>query len=253
MRKKAFVTGASSGIGRGIVQVLSDKGYDVAFTYNTKEEPAKALWQEVKDKGVNCYYFQASLDEKGVAETVTAQAIEALGGIDLMVSNAGVTQHNSLLTLTHEFMDFLFQLNFKSYLLCAKTAANYMVEHNIKGNILFITSTRGYRAYPNDAIYGAFKAGLIRAAESFAIEMGPYGIRVNTVAPGCTYVGDEMDEKALTGPSFTEDIPLQRLGTPREVGYLVEYIASNKAAYMTGNTIKLDGGLILPGMEEIWD
>ena len=248
--KKAYVTGGSRGIGKGIVQVLSSSGYDIVFTYNSQEDEAIALKKETEAKGVKCEFFQASLDKPDVAVPSAERAIEILGGIDLFVSNAGLTRHNSLLTLDPELIDFVYTLNYKSYILGSKIAANYMVDHKIKGNIVFIASTRGIRAYPEDCLYGSFKAGLIRGVESMALEMAKYGIRINCIAPGATEVRKEASLDVVTDGSFASKIPLGRKGSPKEVGYLVEYLASDKAAYMTGNTIKLDGGLILPGMPE---
>ena len=185
-----------------------------------------------------------------VPEAVTAKAVTDLEGIDLMVCNAGLTRHNDLLNLDRDLIDFVYGLNFRSYLLCAKVAANDMVQRGVAGNIIFITSTRGIRAYPEDALYGGFKAALNRAAESLALNMAKYHIRVNCVAPGATAVRGDLTPEALSAEEWTRRIPLGRKGTPREVGYLVRYIASDEAAYMTGNTVKLDGGLILPGMPE---
>ena len=250
MSKKAFVTGGSRGIGAGIVRVLAESGYDAAFTYNTQAEAAEALKREVTSMGPRCFYYQASLEEADVPEQVTARAIADLVGIDLMVCCAGLTRHNTLLTLTKELMDFVYALNFRSYLLCAKTAAADMVSRGVNGNIIFITSTRGLRAYPEDAIYGGLKAALNRAAESMALDMAKYNIRVNCIAPGATAVRGDLSEESLKSGAFPSRIPLKRLGTPREVGCLVRYIASDEAAYMTGNVVKLDGGLILPGMPE---
>ncbi|GHU04520.1 beta-ketoacyl-ACP reductase [Spirochaetia bacterium] len=249
MIKNAFVTGGSRGIGAGIVGVLSDSGYDIAFTYHTRKEEAEALKLEVEAKGRRCFYYQASLEEREVPEQVSAQAIGDLGGVDLLVCNAGLTRHNDLLNMDPALVDFVYNLNFRSYMICAKAAANDMVSRDVPGNIIFITSTRGIRAYPEDALYGGFKAALNRAAESMALDVAKYRIRVNCVAPGATAVrGNYTPEELSAG--FASRIPLGRRGTPKEVGYLVRYIASDEAAYMTGNTVKLDGGLILPGMSE---
>ena len=251
VKKTAFVTGGSRGIGRGIVRVLSDVGYDIAFTYNSSIEEAESLKEEVEGKGCRCFFFQASLHLPDVAEDVSAKALEALGSIDLMVCNAGLTRHNDLLTLEGELIDFVYNLNYRSYMLCAKVAANDMVARGEKGNIIFIASTRGIRAYPEDAIYGGLKAALIRSVESMALNMAKYGIRVNCVAPGATAIrGDFTPEELRQGGPFVQKIPLGRRGSPDEVGYLVRFIASDEADYMTGNTIKLDGGLVLPGIPE---
>lgn len=245
----AYITGGSRGIGRGIVRVLSDAGYDIAFTYNSKSEEAETLRQEVIAKGIRCFVYQASMENREVPEAVATQAVADLGGIDLLVANAGLTRHNSLLTLDADFLDHLYGLNYRGYLLSAKVAANDMVKRGVKGNIIFIASTRGFRAYPEDCVYGGLKAAIIRGTESMALEMAQYGIRVNCVAPGATAIrGDFTPEELSRG--FAKKIPLGRTGTPDEIGYLIKYIASEEAAYMTGNTIKLDGGLILPGMPE---
>jgi NAD(P)-dependent dehydrogenase (short-subunit alcohol dehydrogenase family) len=249
--KTAFVTGGSRGIGRGIVRVMSDEGYDIAFTYYSALDEAESLRAEVTAKGRHCFFYQASLHEPDVAEVVTAKAAEDLGGIDLMVCNAGLTRHNDLLNLEGSLIDFIYNLNYRSYMLCAKVAANDMVKRGEKGNIIFIASTRGIRAYSEDSIYGGMKAALIRSVESMALDMGQYGIRVNCVAPGATAIRGRFSMDELSqGPPFLQKIPMKRRGSPDECGYLVRYIASDEAGYMTGNTIKLDGGLILPGIPE---
>jgi len=253
MNKKAFVTGGSRGIGAGIAAVLAESGYDVAFTYNTESEEAEKTAARIRACGRACFYYQASLDRPGIAEDVTAKAVVDLGGVDLLVCNAGVTRHNDLLTLTGDFMDFLYYLNYRSYLMCAQVAANDMVARGAGGNIIFIASTRGLRAYPEDAIYGGLKAALIRSAESLALCMARHNVRVNCVAPGATAIRGSFSREELRANKMAGKIPLGRLGSPREVGYLVRFIASEEAAYMTGNTIKLDGGLILPGTPEKWN
>lgn len=248
--KKVFITGGSRGIGHGIALVLAKSGYDVAFTYNSKLEEAESLAEEIRSMGRKCFYYQASMELAEVPKKVTEAAIADLEGIDLLVCNAGLTKYNSLLNLDAERIDFLYNLNFRSYLLCSNVAAKYMVDNKIEGNIIFITSTRGIRAYPEDALYGGFKAGLSRSAESMALEMSHYGIRVNCIAPGATKVRGNYTHEELTDSNFAKKIPAGRLGTPEEVGFLVEFVASEKAKYITGVTIKLDGGLILPGMPE---
>lgn len=247
---KAFITGGSRGIGRGIVQVLSDAGYDVAFTYNTSEEGAISLAEEVKAKGRGVYYWQASMEQSGVAEEVTAKAIESLGGIDLIVCNAGRTVHHSLPKLTESDCDYIYNLNYRSYLMCASVASRSMIENNVKGNIIFISSTRSIRAYPEDILYGGLKAALNRSAESMALDMARYGIRVNVIAPGYTAIRGNFTPEELSAGNFTQKIPLKRAGSPREVGHLVKYLASEEAGYITGDIIKIDGGLILPGTPE---
>ena len=250
MNKRAFITGGSRGIGRGIIGQLADAGYDIAFTYNSQIDEAESLKAELTAQGLRAFFYQASLQLPDVAETVTQQAVSDLGGIDLLVCNAGLTRHNDLLNLQGDLIDFVYNLNYRSYMLCAKVAAADMVARQYKGNIIFIASTRGIRAYPEDAVYGGMKAALIRSVESMALDMAPHGIRVNCVAPGATATRGGYTDAELSSGSFPPRIPLGRKGKPDEVGALVRFIASDAAAYMTGNTIKLDGGLILPGMSE---
>jgi len=250
--KTAFITGGSRGIGRGIAHVLADAGYDIAFTYNSALEEAESLYKELEGKGRRCFFYQASLHEPDVAEIVTAKAAEDLGGIDAMICNAGLTKHNDLLNLQGSLVDFVYHLNYRSYMMCAKAAANDMVARGAGGNIIFIASTRGIRSHPEDAIYGGMKAALIRSTESMALDVVKHGIRVNCVAPGAIEVRGgktSLDKNGNISP-FIPKIPMQRKGTPDEVGHLVRYIISDEAAYMTGNTVKLDGGLILPGIPE---
>lgn len=250
MKKKAFITGANRGIGRGIAKELAANGYDVAITYYNEIDEAKSLCDEIEQFGSKCYYFQASLQESGVAEETTKQAIEKLGGLDLLVCNAGVTRFKSVLEIDEDFIDFLYNLDFRSYLMCAKTAANYMVGNEIAGNIIFISSTRSIRAYDNDCIYGALKSALNRAVESMAIEMAEYGIRVNSVAPGATAVRGSYDIETLSNKFVSSVIPLKRQGRPKDVAAVVRFLSSDDASYITGDIVKVDGGLILPGPDE---
>ena len=166
-----------------------------------------------------------------------------------MVNNAGLSSRDEVLTLDKEKLDFLVNLNFKAPLLAIHAAARHMVKNGIKGNIVNITSTRGIRAYPNDFIYGATKAALARATESMALELSTYGIRVNCVAPGATAIRDEA--KANEFYTYLGDkIPMGRMGTPEDIGNAVAWLVSDKATYITGVVLKVDGGLILPGMPE---
>jgi len=251
-RKKAIITGGSRGIGRGIALVLTKAGYDITFSYNTEKEKAQSLQDEISSLGGRSFFYQVNFENDGVAVPFVEQAIQDLGGLDLLVSNAGRTRFNSLLTVNEEFINKLCNLNYRSGIVLAGAAARYFTDNKVKGNIIFISSTRGIRAYPEDCIYGSFKSALIRATESMALEMGPYGVRVNCIAPGATAHHENYSMEELTKEPFTRNIAIPRMGTPAEIGYMVEYLASEKAAYITGVTIKIDGGLILPGpIEEI--
>ena len=223
----------------------------MAITYYKEIEEAKSLCKEIFDLGSKCYYFQASLHESGVAENITKQAIDTLGGLDLLVCNAGMTRFKSILDIEDTFIDSIYNLNYRSYLMCTKVAANYMVDNQIAGNIVFISSTRGSRAYHNDCVYGSLKSALNRAVESIAIELAEYGIRVNSVAPGATAIRGSYDDETLSNKFVSRVIPLKRQGKPADIAALVRFLSSDDASYITGDTIKVDGGLILPGPDEV--
>ena len=246
-QRTALITGGSSGIGQGIAQVLAEEGYDIAITYGKNPEGAEHTRREVEALGRKCHCFQAAMHEAEVPERMVKQAVEALGHIDLLVNNAGKSPFKSLLLSTAEDMDYLYGLNYRGYLLTAGAVARHMVLNGIKGNIIFITSSRAERSYPYDFLYGGLKAAMKRSCESLAMELSPFGIRVNCVAPGATII---REDGGRWQDALGVRIPMGRLGTPRENGHVVAFLASEKAAYITGITVRVDGGLILPGMPE---
>lgn len=249
VRKTALVTGGSSGIGQGIAQVLAEEGYDVAITYGHNPEGAEKTRKDVEALGRRCFAYQAFLQEADAPERAVKQAVSDLGHIGLLVSNAGRTVFKPLMLSTAADLDELYALNYRGYLLAAAAAARHMALSGIRGSILFVTSSRAERAYPYDCLYGGLKAALKRSCESLALELSPFGIRVNCIAPGATQVREEWDG---THDGFAGRIPAGRLGTPRECGQVAAFLASEKAGYITGVTVRMDGGLILPGLPE-WD
>jgi glucose 1-dehydrogenase len=249
--KCAVVTGASSGIGQGIAIVLARHGYDVAITYGQNPDGARSTQAQIQALGRRCFYYQADMNDADAPARVVNQAHRDLGRIDTLVCNAGRTRHYSVLDVTAAQLDDLYQLNYRSYVLCAGAAARHMVADKIEGSIFFITSSRGARAYPEDFHYGGLKSALQRACESMALDLSPYKIRVNCVAPGATRVR-ELPAGQSDYP-WVDFIPLGRSGTPQENGELIAFLASENATYITGVTVRVDGGLILPGFHEGWD
>jgi NAD(P)-dependent dehydrogenase (short-subunit alcohol dehydrogenase family) len=256
--KKAIVTGASRGIGRGIALKLAEQGYDIAFNYASQEGDAAKTAGEIEKRGRRAYYFQASLEREGAGVELFNNCVEKLQGLNLLVNNAGITRFQSLLDLTEEQMDFLINLDFKNYLIMSREAARYMVKQGVRGGIINITSSRGERAYPGDGVYGGMKAGLNRAIQSFALDLAPYGIRINNIAPGAIRVrsGEETaralpESKINFWDELGADIPLERSGLPEDIGGAAAFLASDDASYITGVTLRVDGGLILAGMPEI--
>lgn len=171
-------------------------------------------------------------------------------------------------------MGYLISLDFRTYIMLMHYCARYMIDHQIRGNIVNVTSSRGERAYPNAGIYCGIKAGLNHMVEAFALDLAPHGIRINNVAPGATRVRTREElldmkycvdtdyfwkEEYIDNPDAVQEdfwdslgakIPLQRAGLPSDIGRAVAFLASDKASYITGVTLRVDGGLILPGMPE---
>ena len=249
MSKTALVTGGSHNIGQGIAIVLAEKGYDVAITYNNRLEGALETKKAVEALGRRCFVYQASLNEADVPEKTVNQAHADLGHLDLMVCNAGRDSRVSILAVTEEDLRFLYESNYRNYILCASAAARHMVKDGVPGSIIFITSSRAEQAYPDDFIYGGFKAAIKRACESIALELSAYNIRVNCVAPGATWpASPDRDPNKI--PFIHDSIPLHRSGTARDNGEAVAFLASDEASYITGVSLRVDGGLILPGLME---
>lgn len=251
MNKTAIVTGASHNIGQGIAIVLAEHGYDLAITYRGNEEGARDTEKAVRALGRKCFVYRSALNEAQAPQQLMDQAHRDLGRIDLLVCNAANPGFRcSVLTVTPEMVDEIYASNYRNYITCAGAAARYMVADRTEGSIVFITSTRAERAYPDDYLYGSLKAAIRRAAESMALDLSSYNIRVNCVAPGAIWQIRPGMEERLQSPFVTESIPLHRVGSAREVGEAVAYVAGDKASYMTGSTLRLDGGLILPGLME---
>lgn len=247
MNKCAMVTGGSGNIGGGIAVVLAEHGYDLAITYAGNREGAERTRQAVEAAGRRCFVYQASLEKPEIPAQVIARAHRNLGRLDLMVCNAGRDGRNSVLTATAEDFDRLYAANFRAYCLCAGAAARHMVKDGIPGSIIMISSTRGEQAYPDDFIYGGLKAAVNRACRSMALDLSKYNIRVNCVSPGATWPEGAPNRDS---PFVRESIPLHRVGSARENGEAVAFLASDAASYITGVTLRVDGGLILPGMME---
>ena len=278
-RKKAIVTGAAIGMGRGICQILAEEGYDIAFSYypgtQNVESAIETTISLLQAHGAQAWYFPADLSKSDAPRQFFEKAVESLGGLDLLVNNAGVNIPLPLQEITEDNFDYLISLDLRAYVMMMRYAACYMIDNGIRGSLINISSSRGERAYANAGIYCGIKACLNHMAEAFALDLAPYGIRVNNVAPGAVRVRTDeellsmtqgratdyfWDKEFLENPELVNDhdfwdllgprIPLGRVGLPEDIGRAVAFLASEKASYITGVTLRVDGGLILPGMPE---
>jgi len=251
--KVALVTGSSKGIGRGVAYALAEAGYDIAVHYHSSEEEAVEVEAEIKSFGVNTCLLTGDMGEPEIPGKLVKETVERLGRLDVVVSNAGFTVFQSILDITVEKMDALYQVNFRGMILLGQAAAKYMVQEGIKGCILFNTSVRSFSPHGNDGVYGSLKAGLNRMVESFAIDLGKYGIRVNGFAPGVTNVRAPDPEGEAVHPFYKDShrfIPLRRNGYASDMGGVVVWLASDAASYVTGQVIRVDGGLSVVGAPE---
>ncbi len=246
--KTAIVTGASSGIGKGIATVLAREGYALSTVYQSNDAGIRELREIVTERyGTRLHAVKGDLANPGFVERYAKEAIDALGKVDLLVNNAGAGYAAKLTETKTEDMLAFINVDFVAPVLMMKLVGQHMLDNGLKGNLINITSTRAERAYPHDSLYGGMKAALRRASESIAIEFAMNGIRVNNVAPGATElerVKDDYYEK------LGRKIPLRRVGTPEDIGEAVHWLASDAASYITGISLRVDGGLILPGMPE---
>jgi glucose 1-dehydrogenase len=246
--KTAMVTGASRGIGKGIALKLAEKGYQLVITHIDEADEAAEVALEIASKYQRqCHIIQCDLSLSESAESVVGEAIRTFGRIDLLVNNAGITVFDEITKIPLERIDYMMNLDFRAPMLLIKYIAQHMIDNQITGSIISIGSSRAERAYPEDAIYGGMKAALVRASQSIALELAPFGIRVNTVSPGAIEVREHLNEFYN---KLGKRIPLGRVGSPEDVGQAVVWLCSEEAAYITGINMRVDGGLILPGMPE---
>jgi len=248
-RKGALIIGGSRGIGHAAAVALAEDGYDIAFTYQSHAQAAAETAQEIEALGRRCFYCQADMHEREAPQRAVAQAAAELGRIDALVTVAGITRWNSVVDLTPEKIDEVYDCDYRAGLLCTSLAARHMIDNGIRGSIVHIASTHAFVAFPYDQIYGGIKAAIVRSTESEALELSEYGIRVNCVAPGMTSVrGPDTPENL--GREWAHKIALGRYGCARDIANAIAFLISDKAAYITGVTLKVDGGLSLPAMPE---
>lgn len=233
----ALITGGSRGIGRATVQQLARDGWRVAFSYLNSQEEALALARET-----GALALRADLREEGQSFTLVEQALAMLGHLDGAVFNAGVSQAGQLLQdLPTSAWDSLFALNLRGAFLTAQPVIRHMVRRH-SGSLVFVSSVWGTRGAACEAAYAASKAGLIGLSQSLAQELGPSGIRVNSIAPGVIDTGMNEGFSPEERAELAGRALLGRLGTPEEVAQSIAFLLGDRAAYITGQVLGVDGG-----------
>ena len=240
--KRALVTGGSRGIGRAVALRLAAEGASVAVNYVAGAAEAEAVADEVRSAGGAAAALQGSVADAAQADALVAAAIEALGGLDVLVNNAGVTRDALLPRLSEEDWDAVLDTNLKGAFLCTKAAVRPMLRQR-SGRIINMTSVVALTGNPGQANYSAAKAGLIGFTKTVARETASRGVTVNAIAPGfiTTRMTEGLSEEMQA--RIRERIPLGAFGAPEDVAAAAAYLASDDARYVTGQVLSVDGGL----------
>ena len=241
--KVAIITGASRGIGSGIAKVFAEQGANVAFTYSSSVESAMALESELNALGIKAKGYKSNAADFNEAQKLVDDVIAEFGTIDVLINNAGITKDNLLMRMSEEDFDKVIEINLKSVFNMTKAVQKIMLK-NRKGSIVNMSSVVGVKGNAGQANYAASKAGMNGFTKSIALELGSRNIRCNAIAPGFieTEMTAKLNEDVVKG--WREAIPLKRGGTPEDVANVCVFLASDMSAYVTGQVINVDGGML---------
>jgi 3-oxoacyl-[acyl-carrier protein] reductase len=243
--KIAVVTGASRGIGRAIAEDMAANGAALIVNYNASAAAAEEVVDGIEKGGGTAVAVQADVADFAASQQLIKTTLDTYGQIDILVNNAGTTRDTLLLMMKEAQWDIVLNTNLKSVFNCCKAAARPMVRRKMGGRIINISSVSGIVGQPGQVNYAASKAGIIGFTKSLAKELGSRNITVNAVAPGFVLtdltadLSDELVQKVL------QYIPLGRWGELNEIANVVTFLASDKASYITGEVIQVDGGIAI--------
>ncbi|RDW19454.1 beta-ketoacyl-ACP reductase [Oceanobacillus arenosus] len=242
--KNALITGASRGIGRAIALELAKNGVNLVINYAGNEAKAQSVVEEVEQLGVKAFKVQADVANETEVKAMIKEAINEFGSLDILVNNAGITKDNLLMRMKEEEFDQVINTNLKGAFICTKAVTRQMMKQKA-GRIINVASIVGVSGNPGQANYVAAKAGVIGLTKSTAKELASRNILVNAVAPGfiATDMTDVMTEEQRERTLAM--IPLAALGKPEDVARVVRFLASEDANYITGQTIHIDGGMVM--------
>jgi NAD(P)-dependent dehydrogenase (short-subunit alcohol dehydrogenase family) len=252
--KLVLVTGAGTGIGRGIAQVLAEQGADVALHYSSSAQGALSAVEEIRSWGRRAIALQGDLGVVADCRRVVDEAAAFLGGLDGLVNNAGITTTINFLEVTEEQFNRSYHLNIRGEFFCAQQAVTHMVKRGEQlrstnpswagGSIVNVSSVHGTLGCPGHSVYAGTKGAINAFTRELAIELIPLRIRANVLAPGTI----EVPSYWRKSPDYTREagnasVPWGRVGLPEEVGYLAAYLLSDRSEFMTGSVLYFDGGL----------
>lgn len=242
--KTAVVTGASRGIGRSIAIDLAKSGANVVVNYSGNEAKANEVVDEIKALGQQAFAVKADVSNAEEVQAMMKQSIDTFGSIDILVNNAGITKDNLLMRMKENEWDDVININLKGVFNCTKAVTRQMMKQR-SGRIINLASVVGVCGNPGQANYVAAKAGVIGLTKTTAKELATRHITVNAVAPGfiSTDMTDKLDDNVQT--EMLKQIPLARFGAPEDISNVVVFLASEGAGYITGQTIQVDGGMVM--------
>ncbi|MDG2491441.1 MAG: 3-oxoacyl-[acyl-carrier-protein] reductase [Flavobacteriaceae bacterium] len=241
--KTAIITGASRGIGRGIALVFAQHGCDVAFTYSSSVDAAKALESELIAFGVKAKGYQSNAASFEQAHTLVEDVAKDFDGLDILINNAGITKDNLLMRMGEEDFDQVIEVNLKSVFNMTKAVQRTFLKQR-KGSIINMSSVVGVKGNAGQANYAASKAGIIGFSKSVALELGSRNIRSNVIAPGFieTEMTAKLSEEVVQG--WRNGIPLKRGGSPEDIANACVFLGSDLSNYITGQVMNVDGGML---------
>ncbi|MGC2840913.1 3-oxoacyl-[acyl-carrier-protein] reductase [Bacillus velezensis] len=242
--KTAVVTGASRGIGRAIALDLAKNGCNVVVNYSGNEAKANEVVDEIKSLGRNAIAVKADVSNSEEVQNMMKEAVAAFASIDILVNNAGITKDNLLMRMKENEWDDVININLKGVFNCTKAVTRQMMKQR-SGRIINVSSIVGVSGNPGQANYVAAKAGVIGLTKSSAKELASRNITVNAIAPG--FISTDMTDKLSkeVQDEMLKQIPLARFGDPSDISSVVTFLASEGSRYMTGQTLHIDGGMVM--------
>ena len=241
--KTVIITGASRGIGRGIAEVFAKQGANIAFTYRSSDEKAKALEDELSANGCKVKGYKSDASNFEAAQQLAVDVLEEFGSIDVLVNNAGITKDGLLMRMSENDFDSVMDINMKSVFNMTKAVLRPMLKQR-KGSIINMSSVVGVKGNAGQANYSASKAAINGFTKSTALELGSRNIRCNSIAPGFieTEMTDALGEVQIQ--EWRNTIPLKRGGTTEDIANSALFLASDMSAYVTGQVLHVCGGML---------